>query len=149
VLHQAQSAGDVAEAFHVLDHLANLIGISFVAAQTVLNDGKTRKDLQESELLDGHPWLTQIEFIDAAANFWKHHAQWTATEWDLIEGSILPQLPKRASPAGRTAGQLAGLGIKRSDGARNIPSLAKKLGYIGFGEKWLLDPITAWYVPTA
>ena len=126
-LHNALAANDKVTAEAVLSHLGDILGLSFAAAQVVLNEGKARTALKKSPALSDHPWLTEIEYIDAVANFWKHQGEWNPEVWDTIEGPVLAnraaaKAAAKKSAAHRTAAQLAGLcdtirGEQKHDGA--------------------------------
>jgi hypothetical protein len=142
LLAQAAEHKDLPVIGAVRQNLADLLGLSFVAAQAVLNRGKAQRPLKNAPT-KLHAWLTDVELINAIANFWKHHGEWSGDDWTTVEGAML----SRADLKGKvvTPVQLAGLGVARVNGSENMFILAKAAGISEESWNWLVDPLRAWW----
>jgi len=145
LLYQAAQHTDLPVIEAVRQHLADLLGLSFVAAQAVLNGRKSQRPLKNGPQTL-HPWLTDVELINAIANFWKHHDEWSTNDWTIIEGVQRSRADlKKASPKEMTGIQLAGLGVAKSKGSENMFLLAKAASFSDASWDWLLGPLRAWW----
>jgi hypothetical protein len=143
VLFEAARRNDLPMIDATREHLANLLGLAFVAAQAVLNGKRDERPLDKGPKTR-HQWLTDVEFIDSIANFWKHHGQWENAEWDMIEGAAWSRADVQKAKGHRTAMQLAGLGVSRTGGGKNMFVLTNALGPDGTWS-WLQNPMRAWW----
>jgi hypothetical protein len=142
LLYQAAEHKDLAVIDAARQHLADLMGLSFVAAQAVLNGGKSQRPLANAPRAR-HSWLTDVELINAIANYWKHHEEWSSDDWTMIEGGTRSRVDMKGKKI-VTAVQLAGLGVTRTGGPENMFILAKAAGFSDASWAWLLDPLRAW-----
>lgn len=130
----------------LLAHIGDLFGLMFVSAQTAIK-GVPARPSRQSALIAGHPWLTTIDFIEAAANFWKHCDQWDEAAWSTVEGPRPIQPPQRfKGPSDKTTVYLTGFELKRGDKHANMLGLATALGFEhNWDFSWLLAPVEAWH----
>jgi hypothetical protein len=129
-------------------HLANILGLAFVSAQTLLTEARNRGQSLGTGAVRNHAWLTDVELLNACANFWKHQAEWKDHDWNIVEGPPRSRLERNAAKsARRTAMEVAGLGLTRDIGVENLFILANVASFDEANWAWLVDPIKAWYVP--
>lgn len=143
LLYQAAEHKDLPVIDAVRQHLADLVGLSFVAAQAVLNGGKAKRPLANAPRTR-HPWLTDVELINAIANYWKHHDEWSPPDWTVIEGAMRSRADTKGTKV-VTPVQLAGLAVTRNGGPENMFMLAKAAGFSDASWDWLLNPLRAWW----